>query len=122
MRPLAPPGEAEAIAGNYVVYRKAVTTYASENPLFTGEASTSALALPEGHIQLRTWRHLIDASGVYVYGPFEPGVTAKIIERLDGTRHVGRSVAGQLVSPVYGAIDSLPAWCPNNQIVSMVRK
>ncbi len=112
----------DTIAANYITYRKAVIAYLEDHTAFVGEADMSDLSLPSGYAELETWRNYIDATAIYVYGPYNPGVLLEIAERLDGTRLFGLSNSGNLVSPLYGTVESLPSWCEDSVIISMVRR
>lgn len=112
----------DTIAANYITYRMAVIAYVEDHSSFVGEADMSDLSLPSGFKELNAWRNYIDATAIYVYGPYDPGVLLEISERLDGTRLFGISDSGNLVSPLYGNVETLPSWCEDSVIISMVKR
>lgn len=114
--------EHNSVAMSFLVYRVAVSNYVVENPGFVGEAPLASLSLPSGYVRLRTWRNYVDASAVYAYGPLDAGALSDLSQLLNGSMHVGKSLSGNLVSPLYGPIGALPGWMPDNQLVSMLRR
>lgn len=107
------------IAGNLLIYKNAVSSYASSNPTFTGQIPTAALNLPTWFRPSIHLGNLLQAGRVYVFyaGPDAPGLASELYKRTQSLS-VGKNANGAFVSTASGITGlSVPQQIPMNATV-----
>lgn len=110
--------DAWLVATNYAIYRNAAFLYVlKEKP--TGVVPTSALKLPTGWQALRVWQTRVDAGRCYVFGAASSAEIDAAQQLFQGSFATGRVANGFLV-PNSGVSIPIPAFVPNNSLVSII--
>lgn len=110
--------DALVIATNYAIYRNAAFLHVLKHKP-TGNLPNSALTLPAGWQALRTWQTRVEAGQCYVFGPASSEEISAAQQLFLGSFAIGRVVNGAL-TPNSGVSIAIPAFVPNNSLVSII--
>jgi len=112
-------GEAAAVSGNMMVYRTAVTQYASANPAVTGSVADSSLTLPTWYVHISGVSNYVNAGKGYVYYSNQrPALAYKLVKDTNNSLLAGIKRSGYLFNPINGTTTiALPAAIPDESVV-----
>ncbi|RBB97363.1 pilus assembly protein PilM [Pseudomonas sp. MWU12-2115] len=110
--------EVEAAAGNMMVYRNAVASFASSNPTMVGSVPDASLGLPTWYIKSPSLGNYVLAGRSFVYFAGRmPGLVDALVQRTE-SMNVGTNAGGVLYSPKAGNTGiTLPAQIPVSSVV-----
>ncbi|WP_031484883.1 type IV pilus biogenesis protein PilM [Maridesulfovibrio frigidus] len=112
--------KAESIAVNYAIYRNAVNNFVTSNStITTGEVPVSNLSIPPGWKPMRAWANRMDSGNCYVWGAVQGNESEEIRKIFMGSFAIGVKRNGFLTN-AHGADTTLPAFIPENSIVSVI--
>lgn len=111
--------QASSVTTNMMVYKSAVTDYATANPTYTGTIADASLTLPAWFTKMTGVTNYISAGTAYVYyTAATPGLADQLLQATNNSITTGIKRSGQLVNPfLYTTSISLPAAIPNGAVV-----
>lgn len=112
--------QVQAVAMNFAIFRQAVHDYVFTSGHITpGDISLSVLSTPTGWSPLRSWQARIDSGCLYVWGPASAEEISATSDLFWGSYAIGTAKGGTL-DPGHGGTTPIPAFVPNNNLVSVV--
>jgi hypothetical protein len=111
--------QAASITTNMMVYKSAVSLYASSNPAYSGTVPDNALALPAWFNKFPGIANYANNGTAYIYyvTPI-PGLAQQLLQSTNNSITTGFKHNGLLVNPyVYTTSISLPSAIPESAVV-----
>jgi hypothetical protein len=111
--------QASSISTNMMVYKSAVTVYATSNPAYSGTVPDTSLILPSWFQRFPGVTNYINSGTAYVYylTPV-PGLAQQLLQSTNNSITTGFKHNGMLVNPyVYTTSIPLPTNIPENAVV-----
>lgn len=112
--------ELSAVAGNMLVFRNSVTSYAAAHPAVTGTVADADLSLPAWYKRNTSVSNFVSGGHSYVYytGNDLAGLTSVLYNKTDHSSNVGTNKSGALHNPKKGNTGIvLPVQIPDQAVV-----